>query len=426
MLLRKKIYQFSLAAMVFACGSLLFANSVLAEDPLDPNAGNLEVEFSSTPLFLEDDFSPGDNAFGYAIISNNSGNPKPIAIEAINFVNDDLDTGGKFGDGLRLIIEEDLSFAECFNGTLTEFFNEGEFLLSDPNLLNDGDSITYNFYVTFEENSNNDYQGKNLGFDVIIGFQGEESISDGDGSGGGGGLPPGLIIKNVEVYGVTSTSAKFSWFTSYDATSRVIYCEKIDNCVLNLNDNTDDPSLYGYEYTTSEMHTPANVYGVTYRGEGLNEIGITGLTSGTTYYYRAISHASPPTISRVYTFTTLALADGGDEDDNGDTPLAPLQEGNNSGGVYSGIGGIVDAASDFVGSILKDKDDKDDKGEGEVAGTVDENGVEIGGEEEGEIAGECGEYPEYLLWLIILLLLIIIALLYYIYRKHKKEKTQEY
>ena len=108
-----------------------------------------------------------------------------------------------------------------------------------------------------------------------------------------------------------------------------------------------------------------------------------------------------------------------------DTPLAPLQEGNNSGtsGVSSGISGIVGAASDFVGSILKGKD-KEDENKGDVAGTVDENNVEINGEEESEIASECGKYPEYLLWLIILLLFIIMILLYYIY-KNKKNTTHQ-
>ena len=155
MLLRKKIYQFSLMTLLFACGSLFVVTSVFAQTPIEKplvvtfyNSEGME----SNQLFNAVNFLPGDDAFGYATVSNNSGDPKPIAIEAINFVNDDLDTSGKFGDGLRLIIEEDLNSVECFNGTLTDFFDKGEFLLSDPDLLGNGESITYNFYVIFKEN----------------------------------------------------------------------------------------------------------------------------------------------------------------------------------------------------------------------------------------------------------------------------------
>ncbi|MEA2098311.1 MAG: fibronectin type III domain-containing protein [Patescibacteria group bacterium] len=127
-------------------------------------------------------------------------------------------------------------------------------------------------------------------------------------------MPAGLIIKNKDTVKVGYDYADIEWWTSYNATSRVIYCETSKNCSLDFSNTTTDSTfnlfLYGYKYTTNELHTPANSEGVKYR-----KITITELQENTTYSYRCVSHASPPTISRTHTFTTLALANDGDDEE---------------------------------------------------------------------------------------------------------------
>ena len=442
MLLKKKICQFGLAAIVFACGSFFAASAALAQTPPPED---LVVEFEQTPLFgnEEDNFLPGDSVIRWVKVTNNTEQVQKIATEAINYFGfpDSDDVPDKDLSRALLITIHKKDGGDIYYGggdkTLFDFYENGETYLSDIAAASGGvGSINeYEFIISFPANKGDKWQRTTTKFDIIVGFQEE----DGGGiitppSGGGGGSISGLIIKNegVIILSITETTATIEWWTSYEATSRVIYCEASDvDCALNLNDPTKDLTfnlpLYGYNYTTDEMHTPANPNGVTYR-----KITIAGLTAETTYDFRCISHASPPTVSRSHTFTTLALADNGGENGDGEdthTPnpsqeenkpiSVPSQEEDNSGAsrTYSGIGGVINAASDFMNSILGNEEEEKQKGE--IAGTTDENDAEIGSETESKVANECGKYPEYLLWLIALLLLIIIALLYYIYKNKK-------
>jgi hypothetical protein len=465
MLLRKKIYRFSLAAIVFACGGLFAASAALAQiPPIDPNADNLIVNFTPDPLFNAGNFLPGDSRTGEAEVINGTDETKRIATEAINFSTSGLFDSVPSDDlsrALTIVIREKNVGGDLYGGsspvgakTLCDFYEDGETYLSS---VSGSSSKIYEFEISFPESKGDEWQGTTTKFDIIVGFQGEEGgikycnyngkqdngetgIDCGGGGcpacgGGGGGLPPGLIIKYENHIEVGENYVEIEWWTSYEATSQVVYSSEDEynaGYKFDFSDNQyggdpqfENPPKYGYKNTTYETNIPSNPNSptkVTYR-----KITITGLQDNTTYHYRCVSHASPPTISRAHTFTTLALADGGDEDDDGGDETGEDNETDTGdtgdvGGAYSGIGGIVDAVSDFVSSVFEDEEEKEEeKREGEVAGTVDENGVEIGGEAEGETAIECGEYPEYLLWLIVLLLLIIIALLYYIY-KNKKRK----
>lgn len=427
MLLFKKIHQLSLLTTISILGSLFVANFALADIPENPEAGNLIVEFSSTPLFSENDFLPGDTTVGSVVVYNNSGQEKPVVVEAINVLNTSLEAGGKFGDGLNLIITED-SGVECFNGTLTEFFGKGEFRLSESDLAN-GSEITYNFTVIFIDNSDNDYQDKNLGFDILIGFQGEESVSDGA-SGGSGSLPAGMILKDVVIYNLTENSAKFSWFTSYKATSRIIYCKASENCVLDLNDNVGNSPLYGYNYTTAELHTPASVNGVQYRGDGINEIGVTGLEANTTYYYRAISHASPATISRNYSLTTLAIGDR--VIDKVIYPLQGQEDGKNKVANFEENKNFANPVNSVNPDKIENRENKEVKNENVeeiVLGVIAENEegekefeVINSGENESKIQSNFESSYNQVLFAILILLLAAIVLVGYIYRFRIRKK----
>ena len=117
---------------------------------------------------------------------------------------------------------------------------------------------------------------------------GETSPAAGTGGGGGGSVPVfNLAISTKENKEIQSDTVTVTWFTNTLATSRVIY------------DTVSHPSLgeppnYGYAYSTTEDSNKVTFHSVT----------IEGLTPGTTYFWRAISHASPEIISDELSFTT--------------------------------------------------------------------------------------------------------------------------
>lgn len=347
MLLRKNKFQISLAAIIISLGVFSLADFSLAQTAPEPTPGenNLIVNFSPNPLFTGVNFLPGDSKTGEAEAINNTAETKRAAAEAINFPKNNfgLVPADDISHALEIIIREkggnDIYGGTTGKKTLSDFYYKGEIYLSS--VPGNGGARTYQFIVSFPAEKGDEWQGKTTKFDIIVGLQGEEGVvycnnngiqdnsetgsdcggggcsacSNGNNSGSGGGgnntggggsvLPPGLVINYIDSFEVGLTSAKIKWFTSHKATSQVIYCKHSENCVLDLSDNTGNPPLYGYKYTTSEMHTPANPNGVTYR-----EIELTGLEMGTVYDYRTISHASPPTISRSYNFATLTPKTG--------------------------------------------------------------------------------------------------------------------
>lgn len=301
---------------------------------------NLVVQFQNTPLFSEANFLPGEGLNRWISVTNNSGEIKKIAIETINENDPD-----NFASQLNLIIKEEA--IDIFNGTLKNFFDNGETYLSD---LANGATTQYDFTITFDSTVGNDYQGKRLGFDLLIGFQGTEGtgggISGGSGSGGSGGsLPSGLLITNETTSEVKTTSATIIWLTNYNSTSQVVYAAEGESHDLNINDNGDTPPKYGYAHTTPEADTDPKVTS--------HSVSINGLTAGTKYYYRAVSHASLA-ISQEYNFNTLTPKTGGEEEKNNqeDKTIAKDNEittsgstsnqtGNNAGGSTGIAGGIA-------------------------------------------------------------------------------------
>ena len=239
--------------------------AVSATSAQTPPPDNLVVQFEKTPLFNEANFLPGEEVSRWVKVTNNSGSLQKIAIETINEYDPD-----NFASKMNLVIKE--SSTILYQDTLKDFFNAGETYLS--NLAN-GATTQYDLSITFESTSDNLYQGKALGFDILVGFQGtggaticgnnikeideqcdgtdlggqtctglgynggtlscnqscnfDTSNCTGTGGGGGGGvLPPGLTIldESVRVTATTETSVTIIWTTSYFSTSQVIYGEK--------------------------------------------------------------------------------------------------------------------------------------------------------------------------------------------------------
>lgn len=196
----------------------------------------------------------------------------------------------------------------------------------------------------------------------MVGFEGTEGglilpeqgggNNLGGGGGGGGGSPPGLIIQNESVASSTYTNVTITWLTSYPATSQVLYAQEGELHTLNLIDDSGAPPKYGYAHTTPESDNPANMHGVL-----SHSVTIFGLTPGTKYYYRAVSHGSFA-VSEEHNFNTLSVNSASANSAIGETP----SRGGNGGQVLSeenlGVaenignsGNIGTAATSFNGNV---------------------------------------------------------------------------
>ena len=89
--------------------------------------------------------------------------------------------------------------------------------------------------------------------------------------------------------GVNETDFTVSWTTDHPATSRVIYD-------TSSHETLGDAPNYGYTFSTEETDNNPKVTS--------HSVTIAGLTSGTTYYYRMVSHGSPENVGGENNVTT--------------------------------------------------------------------------------------------------------------------------
>jgi len=157
-------------------------------------------------------------------------------------------------------------------------------------------------------------------------------------------LPPGLTIFNEADWNVTENSVTITWQTNYFATSRVIYAT-----TSGLFDLSDGEPYYGY--TDLKEGDDTGLEKVT-----AHSVTITGLSSGTIYYYRCVSHASLA-ISEDHSFTTLGVKEeeAGEEEEEKPkeelpTPTPPSEEGEGISGeeVIPGEEGEVEGVGEEV------------------------------------------------------------------------------
>jgi hypothetical protein len=319
-----------------------FAHPAFAVEPTP-----LSVTFSSNPLFSEANFTPGGEVTSNVGVENNSGSSQNIIVEATNAV----DTSG-LGDKLNLIIKE--GGTPLYTGTLGAFLRAGEVSLSS---LANENNTSYSFNVSFDGSAENNLQGKNLGFDLCIGFEGGAtqcgntviSGENGGGGGGGGGSSTSgsggntitLVIYNEQAINILNVGnsgvATITWDTNKLSTSQVIY--GVSPGLYNLDLNIL-PNL-GYPYGSVE--DPLKVTN--------HSVLLTGLTPGATYVYRVVSHASPATVGYEHQFTVPLLAQAGNPN-----PGLVLGASTGGGGVgpASGSGSSDGGTGGSGGSVLGD------------------------------------------------------------------------
>lgn len=243
------------------------------------------------------------------------------------------------------------------------------------------------------------------------------------GGGGGGGLTF-LTIHTENTITADSDRATVSWFTNIPATTRVIY-DTVSHPTLG------SPPNYGYAFSTVE-DTNLVVYHV---------VELTGLTPGQTYYWRAVSSASPERVGKEVSFKTLeeqTVQEGSEEEAPSETPGEETTEGGQipSEGLGSSVSeassGEEEGAEGAQGQVLGEEfvEEGIEEGAEEISEAPEE---EVSGEEEeeGETISEPtpsqeGEAPEetnfwrILFWILIIIIIIWIFLMWY-----KKEEEEE-
>lgn len=302
--------------------SMLFAGASFAHAQSSP----LDVVFTPDPLFDEANFLPGDSESGTVSVSNNSESDQEVQTEAVNISDSD-----GLSSTLTLTITDNSSNT-LYEDTLGTFLRAGEVSLSN---ISPNEKKPYTFTVTFTNTDDNSYQGKTLGFDICVGFAGEEKscgtteISDPDtidndeGNGESGSSQSGqtteLRIYNERVTEINNESGEvvIEWDTNRLATSQVIYGNEA-GAPFQL-DVTDPPS-YGYPLYTAEDGSKKRNHHVV----------LTNVSAGETYVYRVISRASPPTISSERTFAVPASFG------HGGHATAPAPSESNGNGTVAG------------------------------------------------------------------------------------------
>jgi len=266
---------------VFSAGFLLI-------NPTQANANGITI--TPEPIFEVDNFAPGQSVTTTITITNNSGkNYEQITLNGEATTNE-----ANFASALELKVDD---LAEKNLGSLLA----GDSLVLSGG-INNGETKTFNFRIRFKEGgeTDNQYQGKNLIFNFIFLFEGNEGAEQTVmGVFGSSGSTVNFYIFNENTTNVGSDNVTITWQTNYPSTTQVLYATAAENHTLDLSDNTGIPPKYGYAHTTPEYDTAPKVT--------FHSITISSLIPGTTYYYRCVSHSSLA-LSEEHSFTTKGVA----------------------------------------------------------------------------------------------------------------------
>jgi len=260
--------------------AVIITAAVFAFNPLSASAENIaDFIFQSTPLFGDADANimPGDSVTKWVKVTNLINDNLIITTNAATSSNTD-----GLGDRMNLTIKKGSDI--YFNNTMTAFFAAGVVNLGSLAAYQTG---RYDYTVSFDNATGNNFQNKTLSFDISVSAQASETVGGetptppGGTSGGGGYNITDLILTNINATLTTNTTAAsitVTWLTNKLATSRVIY-DTVPHPDLSL----ALPPNYGYAFSTIQDPTKVTGHSVT----------IPGLLLGTTYYLRPLSAASP-------------------------------------------------------------------------------------------------------------------------------------
>jgi len=364
-------------------------------------------ESQHTSLFDESDFLPGHTINRWVEVTNLSSEIQEIGINVTGHSSACPLSSGVLSDALTVTIEENAN--ELYQDSLTNFYSAGEEYLSQ---IQSGAVNSYKFSAFFASESGNEYQGCSANFDFEIGFWGE-SISSEINPSGGGGSGGGVIIAGLEITQenaslVQDTTATITWSTNKLATSRVIWSAEDESRSFDWK----NPPNYGYAHSTTEDSTK----------ETSHSMIVSGLLPDTIYYYRCISHASPDTVSREYSFTTLSSQTSNQEGEKEIVDYTTTKEKTPVKAIETG------------GIALQDKEVKDNGGGaievGEIAKKVEDARDPKADEKESisafnSLLASIGSlfHPKNL-YPLILIFVVILIILFLLFLKKRRKKAE--
>lgn len=317
------------------------------------------------------------------------------------------------------------------NATPTLAWNNGELVFLDFEISKGESQVNLNIQTNPAL-----YSGEyNFALSIKGTYDDEEYVTPPIVLGGGGGTTmtsPAIRNETVQVTDTQQYSVTIEWMTSHFSTSQVIYGAENEAHTLDLTDNSGSPPTYGYENTTQEQDLSPKVTA--------HSVTIDGLDAGTTYHFRAISYASPPTISLAYTFTTLALGDGGEETGGGEEEL-PQEEvieeeqGGATAGdeIIQGVLGEETVAGEIPEGAITDGgestgEESEEEGIGEDDEDIESTEIMLGDAEQEKFPAEVGGFfPDWnwtdIIWIILIIIAILIVVFLVLKKKKKESKT---
>ncbi len=221
------------------CGLLLWLML-----PVSALAADLAVVFEATPLFSSANIVPGDSVSRTIEVSNTGTETEALLLSVAN----------TFSSGLSevMLLTVTSGSDSFFEGTFVEFFTATPVPLGD---IADSSSRTYTLTASLPSGIGNEYQLETLGFDLVIGFEGGETVTDGEpersSGGGGGGGSFDLFNERVVAVEPSTGSATVTWNTNRNSSSYLI-CGNLEDGPFSLSTN---PPLFGYVFSVPEEDT---------------------------------------------------------------------------------------------------------------------------------------------------------------------------
>lgn len=157
-------------ALVYYKGDI----STVFKSPTASAIGDLSVDWGvaeGNPIFVVSNMAPGDDESRTVTVHNDASTPKPVSIRAIK-----TSETGLLSNAFSFVISQngiDLYGGTSPTGpkTLNQFFAEGSTIDGIPlSTLQSNTSINYTFSSTFLPDSGDNFQNKQLVFDLQIGI----------------------------------------------------------------------------------------------------------------------------------------------------------------------------------------------------------------------------------------------------------------
>ena len=172
--LKFRILKIFVIGIITALAFNFASPNFLQNDSTVQAVGDLTVDWGIGtgdvgPIFVVNNMAPGDSQSRSVNVINNASTARPVGVRGVK-----TSETGDLSTVLDIVISEgatDLYGGTTGSKTLAQFFTDSSGIDGIPlSILNPSQSTTYTFKVTFQESVGNDFQAKNVVFDLKIGI----------------------------------------------------------------------------------------------------------------------------------------------------------------------------------------------------------------------------------------------------------------